>query len=777
MQLQQLLKCKSLEAIDDRLKHLPPSLNATYDEIYLEIEEQNKYDRKLADRAIMWVMCSYEPLGVDALLDAIRIETDETMSWPTSRISELALMSACNNLLVVDLERRVWTFSHLSVVEYFEGQPMQSGRPNRQRADEYVAKACLLFLNDIYGDRGESRCIAKASVGIDDYNEEEEEEEEEAFPADFDPRRQLQNYVRYYWPIHVRSQEEQGGGTPTGDSPTARLLKPFLGSPGESSVQYRRCLDNMSTGFQSLSPFNPQILKDLQPTSQSVFGMARLGFYFLLLDWWDNSKVDASATNGDDYNLLALAAMVGSEPICRYVVDMGVKVDSAVGPDTGFGSALAAAAFFGHLKVVEFLVKTARANVDLALERGRYGSALATASALNHLDVVEYLVGEGATVDLVLQHGCYGSALAAAAHSGQLKTVKLLVKAKADVNLLLRHGPHGSALAAAADGANLEVVKFLVKKRADVNMVLVCGQHGSALAAAAAHWGGIEIVKFLVEAGANVNQVLESGNYGSAIFAARITRNLSMDYDSFWYLIQQGAEVSQILRSGIPAEVLAVAICDDDRELLDVLTRDGKDVNTIVQLGILGPPLRRAVTSGYHEAVEALVRAGANVNALEPGGYEGSALALVALCDDLDMAELLVRLGADANLVLKSGEYGSAIAAAACEGNRRMVEFLIEHADADVNLLPRAGVFGTALTMAAYAGRYECVEALLAAGAKIDHYVEGGAFRSALEAATLADALEGRDDAWSNTEDREDDELRLDREKVAALLQRHGATA
>jgi len=120
LQTQQLLELQTEAAIRDRLGKLPVGLEATYDDIYGKIAARHKHEKKFADRALMWVMCACKPLNSVELLSAIRLDPDNKTMGLSEELNEALLLDICNNLLVLDSQRGVWRFSHLSVTEYFE---------------------------------------------------------------------------------------------------------------------------------------------------------------------------------------------------------------------------------------------------------------------------------------------------------------------------------------------------------------------------------------------------------------------------------------------------------------------------------------------------------------------------------------------------------------------------------------------------------------------------------------------------------------------------------
>ena len=65
-------------------------------------------------------MCACKPLKSDELLSAIRLDATSDIIHLSEEADEDLLLDLCNNLLVLDSQRKVWRFSHLSVTEYFE---------------------------------------------------------------------------------------------------------------------------------------------------------------------------------------------------------------------------------------------------------------------------------------------------------------------------------------------------------------------------------------------------------------------------------------------------------------------------------------------------------------------------------------------------------------------------------------------------------------------------------------------------------------------------------
>ena len=134
MQINQLLVLGPPKDIRKRLGKLPKSLKEAYDEIYTTIQAQEGSMPDIANRAFQWVMCSYRPLSPKELVAAVCQDPDKD-DVEDIDIDINIVLSACQNLLVVDENRYVCRFAHLSVQEYFEQYHWKSSEnPSPARA-------------------------------------------------------------------------------------------------------------------------------------------------------------------------------------------------------------------------------------------------------------------------------------------------------------------------------------------------------------------------------------------------------------------------------------------------------------------------------------------------------------------------------------------------------------------------------------------------------------------------------------------------------------------
>lgn len=627
MQVNRLKRHTAHGAIRDILKSLPRDLTESYDLSYKEIKEHSGTDLALAERALKWVACTYQALEVDTLLEAVRL-APQGMDF--SGVTRQKLLMLCEDFLTIDERRQVWELSHTSVGEYFETKHWHV-----QTANLLVAQASLTLLIDTYATVDTRTSVDAAGYHPygyrNDPNNNRPEPDEQEDPLTLDSQRArdditilalpLQVYTIYHWPMHVKRYEEEIRPGSEVDAELSHLLKRFLGSPDDSSLQYRRWINHiMILGDSYLFSHAPEtsslyrMEKDhLRPTKAALFAMCRFGFYHLLVDWWTGDLFNDAAKTYTDNGLtaLALAVMGGAQPICERLtqeVDVNFPLD-----DYTYGSVLITAIANDQLGIAKFLLKSAGARVD-ELVGGGYGSALVAATVGAPLEFVQWLVEEAhASINLLPETGHCGSPLAAAAGEGRLDVVRYLVQAGAEVNAVLRAGGDGSALSAAAIGDSVEVVRYLIEQGAEPDLLLP-GDYGSALACAA-YCGSMESMEELIHAGASVNLRLKAGKYGSALAAAAGALN---EKEAAEYLIRKGADVNQELEAGKYGSALIASICTGYHPSAAMVLLEAKAIPTaVLKTGSYSSALAAAAFWGLVDLLKHMVGLGTPNAALE----------------------------------------------------------------------------------------------------------------------------------------------------------------
>jgi len=195
------------------------------------------------------------------------------------------------------------------------------------------------------------------------------------------------------------------------------------------------------------------------------------------------------------------ASLLGLDGVlARILSASAVDVNARGG---SYGTALYAASFGGHEKVVQMLLDH-DADVNA---RGAYSDALWAASTCGHEKVVQILLDQGA--DPNVRGRNYGNALQAASSGGHEKVVQMLLDKGAYVNT--QGEDYVNALHAATRGGHEKVVQMLLDQGADINHQ--GGDYCSPIWMASAY-GYEKVLQILLDQGADVN---EQGGYCSAL--------------------------------------------------------------------------------------------------------------------------------------------------------------------------------------------------------------------------------------------------------------------
>ncbi|CAH0002507.1 unnamed protein product [Clonostachys byssicola] len=189
LQLQALQKCRSEEAIMERLGQLPRTLGDLYQELVVKMENFEAIsDRELAKNSLSWLLCSHAQLNSEAFLAAVSTSKD----GESDAISRDQLLDLCCNLVIFDEALDVFRFAHLSVREFLETHELFISESINSR----VAEACLIRIMD-----------ATPDMNMED---------------DTEPSVEVLWYSYVYWGFHVKAAS--GERTPITDDLLAEFL-------------------------------------------------------------------------------------------------------------------------------------------------------------------------------------------------------------------------------------------------------------------------------------------------------------------------------------------------------------------------------------------------------------------------------------------------------------------------------------------------------------------------------------------------------------------------
>jgi len=404
--------------------------------------------------------------------------------------------------------------------------------------------------------------------------------------------------------------------------------------------------------------------------------------------------------SGDE---LANAASKGDWETLFSLLQDGVNVNEPAPDGT---VALSHAAYRNELKIVEFLLLTAEAEVNIANDFGATPLYIAATNA--DAIVVERLLNAGADPNASLLSG--ETPLMGASNRGRHEIARLLLENGADPNINELVGEQTALMWAAAE-KHVEVVRLLVNYKADIN-ARSNREFSPLMFAIREGDGNLEIVNILLEAGANVNDlVLRTG----------LTPLMMASIGGFekiaQLLLKHGANPSYVDRNGMSILHHAVDNHETSSIIVEALLLRGADPNSrifnpnnqLYKPGDRSPavespqgatPLVLAARKNNLDAIITLLAAGAdpfipteqNTTVLHMAAGAGTDFASSTPSEQVIIAtkivRLLVELGADVNSV---GEFGwTPLHSAAYHGRNDIIKVLIENG-ANLNAMDELG--------------------------------------------------------------------------------------
>ncbi|KAL9181110.1 hypothetical protein ACHAXT_009915 [Thalassiosira profunda] len=490
-------------------------------------------------------------------------------------------------------------------------------------------------------------------------------------------------------------------------------------------------------------------------------------------------KKDADANNARSDNISALmtASVGGHADAVKLLLENGADARFADGEGV---TPLMNAAENGTASVLKLLAESASAKkdedakgkyVDLVSNTGF--TALIIASAHGHTGAIEYLL-KTAKADVNAMHESHVTPLMYAAASGHIDAMKLLLDVgKVDVNEM--HSNEGSALLEAATGGAGEAMEFLLERGAKPDLIDLDGVTPlHAVTSKGDYKGTVALLKSLKkimkkdELKAHINLPSHSG--GTAVMFAAAGGHPKCTK----LMIDEGADVNAIATATPDyLEKLAkmieegtvdpnedphvdgvtgvhVAAEEGHLECVNLLVAAGADVTVVDEEE--RTPLLLAVKGNYGEVASALVKAGADPNTpyVDDEGASHNLLMDSIIVENADFALLLIEHGADpyykddhgvttllqaahrgianvTNALLdkhsaspKAGEEGwvdaasdegvTPLLAAASEGHLAILDKLLSTGKADVNAKDKEGT--NSLMAAAARGHLECIKSL-----------------------------------------------------------------
>ncbi|KAK6353535.1 hypothetical protein TWF696_005498 [Orbilia brochopaga] len=672
-QLDTMKKCLTPGMIRAELRRMPETLDQTYDRILQNIPPLHQH---FVQSALRWLTFSNRPLLLAELAEAAVIDTDSGSFDPAECrfLDPEKILELCSSLITFttktyddklvgtddwlyrklsyensrnyssDLLGRIFTIitlSHYSVKEYLSSDrlrqsPLAGYFTSVNNADAILTECALIYLLNV----GNGKVLP--NFGFDEYP--------------------LLEYCAVNWMDHCRRAIGEA------EKKESKLHKLLL-----------RLFDEAEPApyINWLNSYDPDV--DAPGNKDNYI-------------YWSRSVIHKSAEQFPEP--LYYAVQLGSVHIVCSVMEQDASPGDS---DKGyFGTPLAAAAFYGHLDVVQFLLQAAglpKANC------GRFGTVLQAAAAGGSCDVVKLLVKCGADINAI--GGTWNTALIAAASHGHHDIVAFLLQSDAD--LTVSSASHGTPLYQAALAGDARTVYKLIHSGAQVNEL---STEGTALYAAALS-GSLPLVQTLLRQGAQVNKG-GRGQWGFPLTAAASQGHVNV----VRALLRAKADVNAQQTTGLGTRgvtALEAAIESRDLPTFQAVLDAGGDPN--VQGRLYPNGLYAALWTGELEMAMILLNRDAEI-------VDGTFLEAIEKWD-ADPWFLRTILDRNPNIDAHLGGHGSALHVAIMRANEEAVRLILDRNP----YLDAASEYGSPLTCAISKGMLGIARELIARGADIskDH--------------------------------------------------------
>jgi ankyrin repeat protein len=411
--------------------------------------------------------------------------------------------------------------------------------------------------------------------------------------------------------------------------------------------------------------------------------------------------------------ILQIAALKNLDSMTKRLLDQGLDINDV---DNNHGTAVQAAIYMSHDKVLKVLLDENRTWLDVNTTGGYYGCALQVAAFKGSENYIKQLFRLGVIEDVCIAKSKYGTALQAAARTGLPSILELILRLKlVDVNA--ESGVYGTALQAAAKGDYTEAPTCLRR----ISRGRTLKQHTNPIVlrqTAQVRRKYLDVAQILLNRDAKVNAY--GGRLRSPVNAAASSGQFEMlklllGYDESSPLEEKKAVYGRALLSAITQ-----TFNENRLPLVKELIDRGADVNFAEGNGLFNRPLTAAAAMNDQEVVAYLLEISEDKKEFmdAESGIYGTALraALSAPKPARNTVLYLIRQGA--NLSKGDQPYGNILHLATFANLNDIVEVLLDEYKVAVNALDMNDQ--TALHIAAYRGYEQVANTLLKRGANTD---------------------------------------------------------
>lgn len=359
-QLDALSKCSSLKMLREALRHLPRTLDETYDRILLNIPEEHRGD---AMTILQWLAFSVRPLNLNEIAEVLAIDCDDQDPCfdPDQRLREPRdILDICSSLVALsDGKTGSLSLAHLSVRDYLLSERITNG------------PACQYHLNPVDGEARISRACLIYLLHFDSPNSLQNRTPETL---------SLGRYAALFWIVHWKA------GINSGIAQSLSLLSLINELFQPQSAQFENWV-RLDSHHDLISPI---------AVPSPLYRASLLGLTLTvqhLLSTYGTDDLD-SLTGGA--TPLVAALIQGHKGIVKILLDHGPDVNLVQSEVGNYGSALITASKRGYEDIVRILLDC---GADVNWVGGPFGSALMVASGEGRQDIVEMLLESGASLN------------------------------------------------------------------------------------------------------------------------------------------------------------------------------------------------------------------------------------------------------------------------------------------------------------------------------------------------------------------------------------------
>lgn len=458
----------SPEEVKYALENLPQGYDDSYKATMERIEatsqaNPNDTSSSLAKRALMWVVCSYRPLSLAELQEALTIDLDRPETRSTYRYDKETLLEITAGLLYINGDESSVNLCHTTALEYFKKtQGIWFPEPASK-----IAQCCLQYLA-----RPE---FANPCVGV--------KEDEE-----FEKRKSLHPFLAYaysYWGNHTYDAR-----------PDVKVQ--------DATIQYLGDSEKVKSFIQAAWYLNStgSATWDIRKGATSVHVAAWFGLTEAVTYLLDQGLDVDSQDPAEGLTPLMLACRRGNAETVELLLDRGASVNTRNHSDS---TALFDAVIANRKEVVAVLLRKSNLNVNEEHLHNAERTALMFAAKDDFLDVLDKLLDDPRVK--VNKTDLEGStALMIAAKAGNLHSVNCLLKHK-DIDIDLVDRNKCSALIHAARNGWMEIVEQLLAKGADPS---IKDQDGGTALLRAIDYGHSDVVQIMLER--NITDIYHKDN-------------------------------------------------------------------------------------------------------------------------------------------------------------------------------------------------------------------------------------------------------------------------